>query len=491
MSPLWQGTHEKVSIKDCNLFLWLGVETMTYFIGTVQWIISGDKDKARRELTGLAQRLLYKARNAKDIGNLVHYDTGWWEYPQGRIRVLSQRGIDTVYMEAVSGGEGIGKEERKEFPAIKVQNTDLPLGYGWIITNWELKPLYYADEIEIADIVDIDDDYETESSYNSWAFPPGYSGCPPCETSVSDGVEQTLTLTFTTPDGIFSGTYHWYDDETHSSRCPEGLTDPCEQYGGTCMWFYLMCNAQGTYSNYPSEKAETVNGLYILSWQEAENAYNSTHYGDIKCTGCQGSYGLGWDGYHTATGLNYLRHNQLNKNTFLSIPAEHGCLMDETVKPPSPEEADKEEIDFKHGESSAYIWDHSTGNNCFGGTYTSDGDSIWERIQSMGYRAFKYYGSNKKDVLTMVGLKRKLQTKANPNFGQYFCHTSRQISLPNTIIDERKIVYILHYGNQENCKFAYLDIPADSNHDGYLFGKKILSGYYYNNGLVIAKKVKK
>ena len=84
--------------------MWLGVE-MTYSVGTVQWRISGDKEKARRELTGHALHWLHLAREAKHLGKFTWHDTGWKNFPQGNIRVISTPSVDTVYMDAVSGGE--------------------------------------------------------------------------------------------------------------------------------------------------------------------------------------------------------------------------------------------------------------------------------------------------------------------------------------------------------------------------------------------------
>ena len=78
---------------------------MTYFTGTTQWKISGDVGKARRELTGLALKWLHVAREAKHLGKFTWYDTGWRRYPQGNIRVVSTPSVETVYMDAVSGGE--------------------------------------------------------------------------------------------------------------------------------------------------------------------------------------------------------------------------------------------------------------------------------------------------------------------------------------------------------------------------------------------------
>lgn len=117
---------------------------MTYFAGTVQWKISGDTEKARRELTGLALKWLHVARDAKHLGNFGYFDTGWKRYPQGNIRVVSNLGTDTVYMNAIGGGE----VEKK-----KIYNTPIILAYkvqdesrinefgnpmeGWIKANEE------------------------------------------------------------------------------------------------------------------------------------------------------------------------------------------------------------------------------------------------------------------------------------------------------------------------------------------------------------------
>jgi hypothetical protein len=110
---------------------------MTYFTGTVQWKISGDTEKARRELTGLALKWLHHARDAKHLGNFGYFDTGWKHYPEGNIRVISNLGTDMVFMDAVSGGITLLKEKPQFafYPAFKAQIDSTH--QGLIIADWK------------------------------------------------------------------------------------------------------------------------------------------------------------------------------------------------------------------------------------------------------------------------------------------------------------------------------------------------------------------
>jgi hypothetical protein len=115
----------------------MGVALM-YRTGTVQWKISGDTEKARRELTGLALKWLHHARDAKHLGNFGYFDTGWKRYPQGNIRVVSNLGIDTVYMNAISE---VGGEQKRVFPRHIILAYKVEKVTEWIIedegTEWE------------------------------------------------------------------------------------------------------------------------------------------------------------------------------------------------------------------------------------------------------------------------------------------------------------------------------------------------------------------
>jgi len=127
---------------------------MTYFAGTVQWKISGDTEKARRELTGLALKWLHHARDAKHLGKFGYFDTGWKRYPQGNIRVVSNLGTDTVYMNAVPEISGGGRKYVIPllWPAYEVADQDAVYPSeeynrrdGVLIAKWNtLEPLFFA-----------------------------------------------------------------------------------------------------------------------------------------------------------------------------------------------------------------------------------------------------------------------------------------------------------------------------------------------------------
>ena len=147
----------------------MGVALM-YKVGTIQWRISGDKEKARKELTGDALHWLHLAREAKHLGNFTWYDTGWKNFPNGNIRVISTPSVDTIYMDAV-GARIKGKKYIVPllWPAYKVE--DKGNNDGVIIASWsDLKPLHFFTAGGIQDIYkdgswkriyDVEPEYET------------------------------------------------------------------------------------------------------------------------------------------------------------------------------------------------------------------------------------------------------------------------------------------------------------------------------------------
>jgi len=118
---------------------------MTYFAGTVQWKISGDVETARRELTGLALKWLHHARDAKHLGKFGFFDTGWKHYPQGNLRVISNLGIDTVYMDAVGGEEAVREIKPMQEFAPAFSATDPDGKFGIILADWELNPVEWIE----------------------------------------------------------------------------------------------------------------------------------------------------------------------------------------------------------------------------------------------------------------------------------------------------------------------------------------------------------